>query len=95
MPSGSLRGDAFEAAFRFAPLGEVDGDFAEFSHFPNGFVGMYRGDVVGKGLIAALYASLVMDTIREIKKTGEDTAAVRGCCTNGCACGRSRGAAVP
>jgi hypothetical protein len=25
-----LRGDAFEIAFRFAPLGEVGGDFADF-----------------------------------------------------------------
>jgi sigma-B regulation protein RsbU (phosphoserine phosphatase) len=34
------------------------------------------GGVVGKGLIAAMYASLVMGTIRGINKTGEDTAAV-------------------
>jgi sigma-B regulation protein RsbU (phosphoserine phosphatase) len=73
-----LRGDAFEVAFRFAPLGEVDGDVAGFFQIPNGLVGMYRGDIVGKGLIAALYASLLMDTIREINKTGEDTAAVPG-----------------
>lgn len=34
------------------------------------------GDVVGKGLIAAMYASLVMGTIRGINKTGETTASV-------------------
>jgi serine phosphatase RsbU (regulator of sigma subunit) len=39
---------------------------------------MYMGDVVGKGLIAAMYASPVMGTIRGINKTGEDTAAVLG-----------------
>jgi sigma-B regulation protein RsbU (phosphoserine phosphatase) len=78
LPSGTLRGDAFEVAFRFAPLGEVGGDFADFFHLPNGLVGMYMGDVVGKGLIAAMYASLVMGTIRGINKTGEDTAAVLG-----------------
>src|ERR1700728_1856872 len=78
LPSGTLRGEAFEVAFRFAPLGEVGGDFADFFHLPNGLVGMYMGDVVGKGLIAAMYASLVMGTIRGINKTGEDTAAVLG-----------------
>jgi phosphoserine phosphatase RsbU/P len=78
LPGGTLRGDAFEVAFRFAPLGEVGGDFADFFHLPNGLVGMYMGDVVGKGLIAAMYASLVMGTIRGINKTGEDTASVLG-----------------
>jgi sigma-B regulation protein RsbU (phosphoserine phosphatase) len=78
LPRGTLRGAAFEVAFRFAPLGEVGGDFADFFTLPNGLVGMYMGDVVGKGLIAAMYAALVMGTIRGINKTGEDTAAVLG-----------------
>ena len=78
LPRGTLRGDSFEVAFRFAPLGEVGGDFADFFQLPNGLLGMYMGDVVGKGLIAAMYASLVMGTIRGINKTGEDTAAVLG-----------------
>ena len=34
LPRGTLRGDAFEVAFRFAPLGEVGGDFAAFSPCP-------------------------------------------------------------
>ena len=34
------------------------------------------GDVIGKGLIAAMYAALVVGTIRGINKTGEDTATV-------------------
>jgi serine phosphatase RsbU (regulator of sigma subunit) len=38
-------------------------------------------DVVGKGLIAAMNASLVMGTIRGINKTGEDTGAVLGLLT--------------
>lgn len=76
LPSGTLRGDGFEVAFRFSPLGEVGGDFADFFQLPNGLVGLYMGDVVGKGLIAAMYAALVMGTIRGINKTGEDTATV-------------------
>jgi phosphoserine phosphatase RsbU/P len=76
LPRCTLRGDAFEITFRFAPLGEVGGDFADFFNLRNGLVGMYMGDVVGKGLIAAMYASLVMGTIRGINKTGEDTGAM-------------------
>jgi phosphoserine phosphatase RsbU/P len=76
LPSGTLLGEGFEVAFRFSPLGEVGGDFADFFQLPNGLVGLYMGDVVGKGLIAAMYAALVMGTIRGINKTGEDTATV-------------------
>jgi sigma-B regulation protein RsbU (phosphoserine phosphatase) len=43
---------------------------------PDGLIGIYIGDVVGKGLSAAMYAALVMGTLRGINKTGEDTAAV-------------------
>jgi serine phosphatase RsbU (regulator of sigma subunit) len=78
LPRGTLRGDAFAIAFRFAPLAEGGGDFADFLCLPNGLLGMYMGDVVGKGRIAATYASLLMGTIRGINKIGEDTAAVLG-----------------
>ncbi|MGA7626742.1 MAG: PP2C family protein-serine/threonine phosphatase [Candidatus Acidiferrales bacterium] len=76
LPTGTLRGDSFEIAYRFSPLNEVGGDFADFFQLPNGQVGLYMGDVVGKGLVAAMYASLVMGTIRGINKTGETTATV-------------------
>lgn len=76
LPSGTLSGDGLEVAFRFSPLGEVGGDSADFFQLPSGLVGLYMGDVVGKGLVAAMYAALVMGTIRGINKTGEDTATV-------------------
>jgi sigma-B regulation protein RsbU (phosphoserine phosphatase) len=76
LPTGTLRGHSFEIAYRYAPLVEVGGDFADFFHLPNGLVGLYVGDVVGKGVTAALYAALVMGTIRGINKTGEDPASV-------------------
>jgi phosphoserine phosphatase RsbU/P len=76
LPAGTLRGPSFEVAFRYQPLTEVGGDFADFFHLPNGLVGLYVGDVVGKGVTAALYAALVMGTIRGINKTGEDPASV-------------------
>ena len=76
VPSGNLISAGVEVAFRFSPFAEVGGDFTDFFQLPNGLVGLYVGDVVGKGLAAAMYAALVMGTLRGINKTGEDTAAV-------------------
>jgi phosphoserine phosphatase RsbU/P len=76
IPTGGLKGDRFEIAHRFSPLAEVGGDFADFFNLPNGCVGLYVGDVVGKGLSAAMYAALVMGMLRGINKTGEDPATV-------------------
>jgi serine phosphatase RsbU (regulator of sigma subunit) len=54
----------------------VAGDFADFFLLPGGFIGIYLGDVVGKGLPAAMYGALVMGTLRGIHKSGTDTAKV-------------------
>ena len=75
LPDGPLKGAAFEVAYRFFPFAGVGGDFADFFNLPNGLVGLYIGDVVGKGLPAALYGALVMGLLRGIHKTGLDTAA--------------------
>ena len=72
IPSGGLKSSRFEVAFRFSPLAEVGGDFADFFTLPNGLIGLYLGDVVGKGLSAAMYASLVMGMMRGINKTGAE-----------------------
>ena len=58
------------------PFSEVGGDFLDFFRLPDGFIGIYLGDVVGKGLPAAMYAALVTGTLRGIHKTGTDTASV-------------------
>jgi len=76
IPNGGLKSNRFEVAFRFSPLTEVGGDFADFFTLPNGLIGLYVGDVVGKGLSAAMYASLVMGMIRGINKTGVEPADV-------------------
>ena len=76
MPSGTLRNASIEIAYRFAPFAEVGGDFADFYILPNGIAGLYIGDVVGKGLAAAMYAALVMGMLRGINKTDEQTSAV-------------------
>ena len=72
LPSGTLRNNSIEIAYRFSPFGEVGGDFADFFVLPNGTVALYIGDVVGKGIAAAMYAALVMGMLREsIKRTNK------------------------
>jgi phosphoserine phosphatase RsbU/P len=75
LPAGPLSGQSYEIAYRFSPFAEVGGDFADFFALPDGQLGLYMGDVVGKGLTAALYAALVMGLLRGIHKTGMDPAA--------------------
>jgi phosphoserine phosphatase RsbU/P len=74
LPAGPLCAPDYEIAFSFSPFGGVGGDFADFFLLPNGMLGLYMGDVVGKGLSAALYASLVMGLLRGIHKEGTDPA---------------------
>lgn len=69
-----LEDPACEIAYRFSPFAEVGGDFADFFHLLDGRIGIYLGDVVGKGLPAAMYAALIMGMLRGIHKTGLDTA---------------------
>ncbi len=78
LPTAPLSGESFEIAFRYIPFSEVGGDFADFFRMPDGLVGIYLGDVVGKGLPAAMYGALVMGAFRGIKKTGFGPAAILG-----------------
>jgi len=74
LPARPLSASSYEIAYRFSPFGGVGGDFADFFLLPNGQLGLYMGDVVGKGLSAALYAALVMGLFRGIHKQGTDPA---------------------
>ena len=76
LPTKGLCHESLEIAFRFIPFAEVGGDFADFFVLPDGFIGIYLGDVVGKGLPAAMYSALVMGILRGIHKCGTDTARV-------------------
>src|ERR1700735_5941767 len=76
VPTGNLIGVGVEVAYRFSPFADVGGDFTDFFQLPNGLVGLYLGDVVGKGLAAAMYAALVMGTLRGINKTDEQTSTI-------------------
>ena len=49
----------------------MGGDFLDYFYLEDGTVGFYLGDVVGKGLPAALYAALAVGTFRGIHKSGE------------------------
>src|ERR1700687_4571683 len=76
LPTGVLYHESAEVASHFIPFADVGGDFADIFRLPDGSVGIYLGDVVGKGLPAAMYGALVMGTLRGIHKTGTDTAHV-------------------
>ena len=76
VPTGVLYHESVEVASHFIPFADVGGDFADFFLLPDGSVGIYLGDVVGKGLPAAMYGALVMGTLRGIHKCGTDTAKV-------------------
>lgn len=76
LPAGALVTNTAQVAYRFEPYAGVGGDFADFFELPNGHVGIYIGDVVGKGLSAAMYAALVMGMLRGTHKTGTDTSTV-------------------
>ena len=73
IPAAPLRDYSIEIAFRFTPFFDVGGDFLDFFRLPDGLIGLYLGDVVGKGLPATMYGALVMGTLRGIHKTGIDT----------------------
>ncbi|MFI5114906.1 MAG: PP2C family protein-serine/threonine phosphatase [Terriglobales bacterium] len=76
VPTRGFCHESVEIAFRFIPFSDVGGDFADFFPLPDGFIGIYLGDVVGKGLPAAMYGALVMGTLRGIHKCGTDTGKV-------------------
>ncbi len=71
-----LRHDPVEIASRFRPVREVGGDFLDYFLLEDRRLGLYVGDVVGKGLAAAMYAALAMGTIRGIHKSGTTPTAV-------------------
>lgn len=64
------RHDRFEVAVLFRPAREVGGDFLDHFTLADGSFAFYMGDVVGKGLAAAMYAALAVGTLRGINKTG-------------------------
>ena len=67
LPESPFKGDGFEIAAHFTPAREISGDFYDWHQPDARFVAVTLGDVMGKGLPAAI----MMATVR---------AALRGAC---------------
>ncbi len=65
-----------EVAARFMTSRAVGGDFYDYFPIGPGGLGLYLGDVQGKGLEAAMYALLVSGLMRGLNKTGNKPADV-------------------
>jgi sigma-B regulation protein RsbU (phosphoserine phosphatase) len=72
LPTGPLRLPSIEVRYKYRPAHVFSGDFLDY--FPIGdsnSLGLYLGDVVGKGMPAALYAALAVGTLCGIHKRDE------------------------
>ena len=56
LPGEALRAGSVTISHEFQPVTEVGGDFLDYFTLADGSIGLYLGDVCGKGLPAALYA---------------------------------------
>ena len=76
LPTQPLRVGGITISHEFQPASLVGGDYLDYFSLPDGVIGMYIGDVSGKGLPAAMYAALAVGTLRGIHKTGQHPAQV-------------------
>jgi phosphoserine phosphatase RsbU/P len=70
LPDRALRADAVTISHEFQPAAAVGGDFLDYFELTDKTIGLYLGDVAGKGLPAALYAGLAVGALRSVNKTG-------------------------
>lgn len=71
LPSEALYRGAVSVVHKICPVHDVGGDFLDYFNLSDGTLGLYLGDVAGKGLPAALYSALVVGTLRGVHKTGQ------------------------
>jgi hypothetical protein len=83
LPAESLRSGAVTVSHEFQPIAAVGGDFLDYFELTDKSVGLYLGDVSGKGLAAALYAALAVGTLRGVHKTGTSPSDVLAACPGG------------
>jgi sigma-B regulation protein RsbU (phosphoserine phosphatase) len=76
LPAEPLRAGAVRISHEFQPVAAVGGDFLDYFELSDGSVGLYLGDVSGKGLPAAMYAALAVGTLRGVHKTGQSPCTV-------------------
>lgn len=70
LPAESLHSGGVTISHAFRPVAAVGGDFLDYFELPDGSIGLYLGDVSGKGLPAALFGALAVGTLRGVHKTG-------------------------
>jgi phosphoserine phosphatase RsbU/P len=78
IPMEPLSAHPFQIACWFRPAESVGGDFADYFVLPDRRLDFYLGDVVGKGLPAALYAALAIGMLRGLNKQGETPGVLLG-----------------
>jgi len=71
LPEQALRAGGVRISHEFQPIAAVGGDFLDYFQLSDGSIGLYLGDVSGKGLPAAMYAALAVGTLRGVHKTGQ------------------------
>jgi phosphoserine phosphatase RsbU/P len=76
LPTEPLHCGAIRISHEFQPVTGVGGDFLDYFEMTDGCIGLYLGDVSGKGLPAAMYAALTVGTLRGVHKTGLSPAGV-------------------
>lgn len=76
LPSQMLHTNAVMVSHEFQPVTEVGGDYLDYFTLSDHNMGLYIGDVSGKGLPAALYAALAVGTLRGVHKTGQSPSRV-------------------
>lgn len=76
LPREPLREPNLEVTYLMRTFAEVGGDFLDYFLLSDGKLGIYLGDVVGKGLPAAMYGALAAGGMRAIHKTGQEPSAV-------------------
>ncbi|SRR5882724_5925910 len=76
LPTEPLRSGKIRISHEFQPVKEVGGDFLDYFELADGCIGLYVGDVSGKGLPAAMYAALAVGTLRGVHKTAQSPANV-------------------
>ncbi len=69
LPAEPLLSPSLEVACKVRAAAAVGGDFLDYFWLANQTLGLYVGDVVGKGLSAAFYAALSAGILRGIAKT--------------------------
>jgi phosphoserine phosphatase RsbU/P len=76
LPEQALHAGGVRISHEFQPIAAVGGDFLDYFQLSDGTIGLYLGDVSGKGLPAAMYAALAVGTLRGVHKTGQAPSSV-------------------